>query len=539
MKKMGNKLQSCGILLLISIVLAPFSLGYAEAIETSQSPKTIVDIAISPNVNEGVTSNFTIEEYESSSALELAEAVRNKRITSVQLVNFAFKNIKEKDATLNAMITLREEEALKEAAELQDRGQPFLGVPLLVKGLGHTITGGSNSNGLTFSKDVISHSTSPFTKAFQEAGFIVIGQTNYPELGLKNITDSKLYGPTGSAWDPRYQAGGSSGGSAAGVAAGYAPVGSGSDAGGSIRIPASWNGVIGLKPSRGVLVGNSASERNQTSHFAETKTMADTKTLFNTFQKKELPQINFTTDLKIGYSTKSPVGTPVQPEAVEAVENAVVFLRSEGFQVEEVDQPYNGVELMKNYYTIGASSAGIIEFLAKQQLKRSVSIDDVDLTTWALYQTSQELTKADVNHAWETIQKMSAELASFQAKYPLFLTPTTASTAPLVGDSMMKPEDIEAIRNMENLSKEEKQQLVYDQWFLGLSYTPFTQVANLTGTPAISLPTYVTSKGLPLGIQFMSAKYNDRLLLSVGDFFEEHKKFNQLASKSQTYSEEK
>lgn len=533
-----KKLQACGILLLISVVLSPFSIGYAKSIHPPQYAETTVTLANSFSENEAVTSNFTIEEYENSSALELAKAVRDKRVTSVQLVKFAFEKINEKDAVLNAMITIREE-ALKEAKELQDKGQPFLGVPLLLKGLGHTITGGSNSNGLTFSRDVIARSTGQFTKAFQEAGFIVVGQTNYPELGLKNITDSKLYGPTASAWNPLYQAGGSSGGSAAGVAAGYAPIGTGSDAGGSIRIPASWNGVIGLKPSRGVLVGNSTNARNQTSHFAETKTMADTKTLFNTLQKKELPHSDFTTDLKIGYSTKSPVGTPVQSEAVAAVETAVAFLRSEGFQVEEVEQPYNGVELMKNYYTIGAGSTGIIEFLAKQQIKRSVAIDDVDSTTWALYQLSKDLTKEDINRAWENIQRIATELAIFQEKYPLFLTPTTASTAPLVGDTIMKPEYLEAIKNMGNLSKEEKQQLVYDQWFASLSYTPFTQVANLIGAPAISLPTYVTSEGLPLGIQFMAAQYNDFLLLSVGDFFEEHKKFNQLEDKSTKINEEK
>lgn len=99
----------------------------------------------------------------------------------------------------------------------------------MVKGLGHTISGGYNSNGLLFGKDSISKSTSTFVKAFQNAGFIVIGQTNFPEMGLKNITNSKLYGPTGSAWNSAYQAGGSSGGSATAVAAGYTPIGTGSD----------------------------------------------------------------------------------------------------------------------------------------------------------------------------------------------------------------------------------------------------------------------------------------------------------------------
>lgn len=572
MKRIGIKWRQWGILLATSVLLIPVSTGVLDTIDSTSGTEqtTVESIATSTSLSERVTSDeeqltssseqkittnstlittesttnfsvestenssevpstFTLAEYENSSALELAAAVRQQRVTSVQLVQFAFQKIHEQDDTYNAMISLRETEALKEAAEIEDTGQPFLGVPLIVKGLGHTIAGGSNSNGLTFAKDVVSRSTGTFTKAFQNAGFIVIGQTNYPEMGLKNITNSKLYGPTGSAWNPLYQAGGSSGGSATGVAAGYTPIGTGSDAGGSIRIPASWNGIIGMKPSRGVLVGNSASERGQTSHFAETKTMDDTITLFDTFKTQDLPQVALTKEMTIAYSTKSPVGTPVEPEAIQAVETAVAFLRQQGFQVEEVEQPYDGVQLMENYYTIGASSMGIIDFLAKQQAKRPVEMDDVDWTTWALFQASKDLTTEDVNQAWEDVRQIGTELASFQEKYPLFLTPTTASTAPLLNDTAMLPEHIEAIKNMEILSKEEKLQLIYDQWLPGLTHTPFTQVANLTGTPAISLPTYVSTDGLPLGIQFMAAQNNDYLLLEVGKLFEENQQFNQLA----------
>lgn len=294
--------------------------------------------------------------------------------------------------------------------------------------------------------------------------------------------------------------------------------------------PASWNGIIGFKPSRGVLIGNSASERGQTSHFAETKSMADTRALFDALKNKELPQNTFTKNVKIGYSVKSPVNTQVDPEAIQAVESAVDFLREEGFQVEEVDSPYDGVELMKNYYTIGASSMGIIDYLAKQQAKRPVEIADVDWTTWALFQASKDLTKLDLDQAWENVRKITDELVTFQNDYPLFLTPTTATTAPLLNDTAMLPEHIEQIKHMENRPKEEKLNLIYDQWLAGLTHTPFTQISNLTGTPAISLPTYVSQEGLPLGIQFTTSADNDYLLLDVGDYFENHYGFNRIAA---------
>ncbi|MFD1417301.1 amidase family protein [Companilactobacillus keshanensis] len=474
------------------------------------------------------TSSFTIRDYENSSALQLAEAIRNKKVTSVQLVKFAYQEIEKQDSSLHAMITLRKDDALKEASEIQDTGQPFLGVPILLKGLGHTIKGGSNTNGLYFEKDVITQGTSRITKAFQDEGFIVIGQTNFPEMGIKNVTDSKLYGPTGSPYNSKYQAGGSSGGSASGVAAGYAPVATGSDSGGSIRIPASWNGVIGFKPSRAVTKFDSKSEHNQTSHFAETKTMSDTKKLFEDFSNGTASDVKLDPKIiKIAYTTESPVNTPVSADAKRAVQNAVDFLKHQGYQVEEVKYPINGTELMNDYDIIGAGSSGIINYLANNKLKRDLEIGDVDLTTWAIYQLGQSISKDDVLDAWDSVNKLTEQMQQFHQKYPIFLTPTTASTAPKIGDPLMTDSLEKRIRSMDGLSKEDKTKLVLDQWMPALTYSPFTQISNLTGEPAISLPTFVSAAGLPLGIQFNAARNNDRLLLQMGDLFEKNNKFNQ------------
>lgn len=516
----GNKISKIILLLFLFTLGAPVQTILAD------------EVATTPVEN---VSDFTIEDYEKSSALELAEAVRSKKVTSVQLVNFAYQEIENKDQNLNAMITLRKDEALKEASEIQDTGQPFLGVPILLKGLGHTISGGSNTNGLYFEKDVISHGTSRITKSFQNEGFIVIGQTNFPEMGLKNITDSKLYGPTGSSWNPKYQAGGSSGGSATGVGAGYAPVATGSDSGGSIRIPASWNGIIGFKPSRASMTFDSSSEKNQTSHFAETKTMADTEKLFDDFSNGTANNINLDPKTtKIAYTTDSPVSTPVSSDAKLAVRKAVEFLRAQGYQVEKVKYPIDGMELMNDYDIIGAGSAGIVDYLATSKLKRHLEIDDVDLSTWAMYQLGLSIDKDDVANAWDSVNKIAEEMNGFHQQYPVFLTPTTASTAPKVGDPLMTSSLEQRIKNMDDLSKEDKEKLVLDQWMPSLNYSPFTQISNLTGEPAISLPTYVSSSGLPLGIQFNAARNNDRLLLQLGTLFEENDKFNQKYSSEVT-----
>ncbi|MBO0429265.1 LPXTG cell wall anchor domain-containing protein [Vagococcus fluvialis] len=478
-------------------------------------------------------------DYKNMSATELADMVRNKEVTSEYLVQEAYKVIKEENPKLNAVIGLREAEALEEARNIEDTGQPFLGVPILVKGLGHTVKGMPNSNGFPFAKDQLAGSNGSFVKALQSAGFIVLGQTNYPEMGWRNITDSALYGPTGSPWNPSYQAGGSSGGAGASVASGMNPIASGSDAGGSIRIPASWNGIVGLKPSRGVIKANSTSNKGQVVHFANTRDMTDTKLLFEALrnEKVSIKDTAFSKDLKIAYSTESPVGTPVTQDAVDAVNQAVAFLRAQGFDVVEAKPEIDGIKLMENYYTIAAGSAGVAEYLGNQILKRPITIEDVDILTWALYQTGKVTSKEEVNEAWDFSHEAQAVMENFHQSYPIYLTPTTASTAPLVGDPLITLENLKKMSEIDQMEAPDRKKLIYDQWLDALTYTPYTQLANLTGEPALSLPTFVSSNGLPLGIQLNAATGEDRLLLEFGQLFEDNKQFKLLKQEEEVPEE--
>lgn len=486
----------------------------------------------------GFTDEVVID-YKNMSATELAEMVRNKEVTSEYLVQEAYKVIKEENPKLNAVIGLREAEALEEARNIEDTGQPFLGVPILVKGLGHTVKGMPNSNGFPFAKDQLAGSNGSFVKALQSAGFIVLGQTNYPEMGWRNITDSALYGPTGSPWNPSYQAGGSSGGAGASVASGMNPIASGSDAGGSIRIPASWNGIVGLKPSRGVIKANSTSNKGQVVHFANTRDMTDTKLLFEALrnEKVSIKDTAFSKDLKIAYSTESPVGTPVTQDAIDAVNQAVAFLRSQGFDVVEAKPEIDGIKLMENYYTIAAGSAGVAEYLGNQIQKRPITIEDVDILTWALYQTGKVTSKEEVNEAWDFSHEAQAVMENFHQSYPIYLTPTTASTAPLVGDPLITPENLKKMSEIDQMEAPDRKKLIYDQWLDALTYTPYTQLANLTGEPALSLPTFVSSNGLPLGIQLNAATGEDRLLLEFGQLFEDNKQFKLLKQEEEVPEE--
>ena len=475
--------------------------------------------------------NLTTDEYISMSATDLAKLVREKKVTTEELIDLAFQVNDIENPRTNALITTRKDLALKEASEMVDNGQPFFGVPIVMKGLGHSIIGGSNSNGLDFNKHVTTKFNGRIAKSLQDLGFVIIGQSNYPQLGLKNVTDSTLYGPTGSPWNPNYQAGGSSGGSGAAVASGVVPVASGSDAGGSIRIPASWNGLVGLKPSRGIISGNA--KTGQVVNFPLAKNMEDTTALFENLLTSDInPTPANLTGIKVGYTTTSPVGTPVSDDAKQAVMNAVNFLNSKGFVTEEISIPVDGIKLMHGYYEMATASGSLANFLAKQTLKRSLHIDDVDPVTWALYQASELVHKEDLEKVNAYNDEVKETMEALYKDYPLILTPTTASTAPGLTESLLTPEYAEQIKHIDELkTKDERMKVVYDQWLNSLAYTPFTQLANLTGQPAISLPTYVSKDNLPLGIQFNTATNQDRLLLEIGKLFEENNQFKQLHTK--------
>lgn len=500
------------------------------------------DTEVDPDINlvtetaadDAEVAPITIEDYRVATASEMAAWIREGRVEPQTLFDFAYQIIDETNPKLNNVISTRRELALEEFNAMEYTGQPFYGVPILVKGLGHTVEGGYNSNGLEFMKDNISTRSGSFTRALQDLGFVVLGQTSYPQFGWINVTNSDLYGDTHNPWDLEHNPGGSSGGSSAAVSIGQVPIASASDAGGSTRIPASWSGLIGLHPTRGVLLRNSTSEKSQTSHFAMTKSMEDTRALFegllNPRQSDRLVEDTLSTDLPIAYSYKTPAGTPIDMEAILAVKNAVEFLNEQGYTTVEVDYPIDGRRLMLNYYTIAASGASSINFMAnqKQNLGRDITADDVELLTWALYQMSQKLNSDDVNAAWEDIRLIENELSEFYKQYPILLTATTSTTAPSADYNHIPEELIPLLSDMSELTKEEGLNLIYDQWLPAWTKTPYTQLGNLTGTPSLSLPTHVSEDGLPLGILFGAEQGFDRLLLDLGDLFESQNELKML-----------
>lgn len=508
-----------------------FNLFYSLPTHASEAAETNTQTDVKVNAQ----SSKTITSTENQSALATAQQVKDQQVDSQQLVDNTYQKI-EQNKDLNSVIYQDPVNASQQVNALptttSNSEQPFYGVPILIKGLGQAYKGYPNTNGLPYMHDNRYGYTKNFVAKLQEMGFVIVGETNYPELGLINVTDSNLYGPAHNPWDLTRNAGGSSGGAAASVAAGIVPIATGNDAGGSLRIPASWSGVIGLKPTQGIILGDSLTP--SVVNFAETRRIDDTIKLFEGLMDpkrksllKEFPLK--LQDLKIAYSLKSPVGSAVSPDAEKAVLNAVAFLRQQGFQVVEKDSPVDGVKLMRAYYLGALSDGTVANYLAQQKLHRNLQASDVtehvvSPMTYALYEASKKAPKEIKQTYNNELALVAAQMKSFHEEYPIYLTPTTATVAPLNSDPAFLPADVAKILQMAKMPFGQQMDVIYNAWYHGLSKTPFTQLANLAGEPALSMPTYVNAQGLPLGIQLEGEKGSDMILLALGKLFEEKDK---------------
>ena len=493
------------------------------------------------NTSSKPTIPFTAAEYKQKSALELAKLIREKKVTSTELVDLAYKVIADENPKLNAVLTTENgkipkaiiDEAYRSAKEIDERikagnlaanpvnweEQPFLGVPTLIKGL-DLLKDGDASNGIYFNKGKVSKGSGAVAKEFEKLGFVILGQTNYPELGTRNITDSKLLGPAGNPWDPSRNTGGSSGGSAGAVASGMVSIASGSDAGGSIRIPASWTGLIGLKPTGHVV------------KFPLVKTIEDAKTYFDKTQiskPKTLEEVP--TDLKklkIAYTLKTPLkDVELSEDGKRAVLKTVDFLRKQGFTVEEVTEfPIDGYEGIRTY-TIGAIGGA---YTAPAKAATEENKRDLDPATYALGTSSYrgKTANTDISSAKPAAEYIN-QMNEFYKKYDLFLMATNAVTAPSNDkkvDPYVDPEVEEKLYNINKIKDpKERFNLLVKQWEPMMRRTPFTWLFNLTGNPAISLPVYKSENNLPLGVMFAAKNNSEKILLEMGQLFQDNNQF--------------
>lgn len=458
-----------------------------------------------------------------------AELVRRGEVSPAELVAAAIARTEKVNPVVNAVIHQLYEKAVAQAAapERLPAGR-FRGVPIMLKDLTAHSAGDPFHAGGRFLRDLdFRHpQDANQTLRLRQAGFIFIGRTNTPELGLVGTTEPLAYGPTRNPWNLERSAGGSSGGSAAAVAAGMVAAAHATDGGGSIRIPASMCGLVGLKPSRGrISLGPGAAESpaGLSTGLVVSRSVRDTAAILDVMQgwmagdpySAPTPARPYVDELsippgrlRIGFMIDSAEGFPASaPACAEAVRGAAHQLEALGHVVSEAHPPAleqpGALRDFRDFWPLFALY-GIRGW--EDLTGRKVSEADVEPMTWALAEMSRSLTAIEFlafRSRFNTFTRKMAEWWSPEGEFDLLLTPTIATPPPPLGS--LNPPGGDPIEGYNRL------------W----NYVLFTPQYNATGQPAISLPLHWDQDGLPIGVQLVAAYGREDLLIRVAAQLEE------------------
>ena len=455
-----------------------------------------------------------------------AALVRDGAIRAEELVELAIEAIEDLDDRLNAVIHRRFEAARDElGAAAADA--PFRGVPILVKDLGSGRIAGEplhRGNRALRDADWRDDADSHLVTMLRTAGFSLLGKTNVPELGLQATTQPIAYGPTHNPWDLDRTPGGSSGGSAAAVAAGLVAIAHGSDGGGSIRIPASACGLVGLKVTRGRIsagpqTGESGGGRSVEGFL--TRSVRDTAAVLDLVgvhmpgdpvtPPRHVSSFRQVIDggvepLRVGVLTTRPAdGERVDPDCVAAVEATARTLEACGHRVEIAHPAALGESgiIFSIMATHHSHTAAALDDIGRA-LGREPGPDDVEPATWMIAEIGRQQSGTAYVHGRAEIEAYGRRIAQwFASGFDLLLTPTLAEPPPPLADFESVPGD-----PMGSLLRAARM-------------APFTATWNNIGLPAISLPLGTSSDGLPIGVHLVADFAREDLLLAVAAQLEE------------------
>lgn len=439
-----------------------------------------------------------------------AELVARGDATPRELVAAACERIERVDAELGA-VPVRLFEAALRAADAAPRAAPFAGVPFLMKDVGARQAGQPYFAANRALRDVgyRAECDTPLGARFRELGLVTVGNSNTPEFGLQSITWPLAYGPTRNPWDPSRSPGGSSGGACAAVAAGLVPVAHASDGAGSIRIPAAWCGLVGLKPSRDRVVWRHAGEGRPEVEFVVARSLRDTAALLEALHRPRAgprPRRGFgeawrraPPALRVGLQLRSPAGS-VRRECLEAAVAAGHALEACGHGVEESAPAALFESEERSLYGAIFGLQGYRECLVEleERLQRPVEPDDVEPFLWTLAGLEEgHVSESDVERAVEWNRHWVGRVLAWFDDHDLLVTPTVGEPAPPL--EALDPHRHEPFELLEGM----------------LDHMAFTEPWNATGQPALSLPLSITPAGLPVGVQLVAAPGREDLLLAV------------------------
>jgi Asp-tRNA(Asn)/Glu-tRNA(Gln) amidotransferase A subunit family amidase len=453
-----------------------------------------------------------MDDFERYDGLGLAALVKRREVSPGELVEAAIARCEARNPALNAVVI-----PLFEAARAAAKGDlpkgPFEGVPFLLKDLHLNVPGVRTTNGSSLFADHVPANESELVARYRRAGLIVLGKSASPEFGLTCTTESRLFGQTKNPWSLAHTSGGSSGGASAAVAGGIVPLANASDGGGSIRIPASCCGLFGLKPTRGrTPLGPDAGEgwAGMSCVHAVTRSVRDSAALLDATAGPDLgapyaaqpPLRPWLAEvgappgrLRIALNTQTWNGAATHPDCAAAAEDAARLCETLGHHVERARfAPSDMEELRKAALTVVAANIRWMIEEGGRKLGREPKADDVEPGTWAVGDLAKGFDAVAYAGAVKVLHRTGRELARFLTHWDVLLSPTMGAPPQRLG--------------VLSLSNPDTQQ----QTGALLEAIGYTQLANVAGTPAMSVPLHWNAAGLPIGVQFIG-RHDDEATL--------------------------
>lgn len=463
-----------------------------------------------------------LDEYARYDALGLAALVAAREVTPDDIARCAADAIEAVNPDVNAVVELYRDRIDELDEATLGRG-PFHGVPFLMKDVFGHEAGRRIEWGSRLCRDMTADVDSAYCSLVKASGVNVLGRSAAPEYSMAGTTEGALYGNTSNPWRAGYSAGGSTGGGMAAVMAGMVPIAHGSDIGGSIRIPASYCGGVGLKPSRGrVSFGPTLDENGYglAQTFVQTKSVRDTAAMLDALAVPQIgdpfliprPAESYATlasmppqRLRIAWSTAPLMGFEVDPEVAKAVEGAASFLAAEGHAVDECTPAFDGLPAMQSMMDVWffGLDARLDGYAARTG--RAVGPDTLEPVILALYRHAKTLRAADFLRAMAALNRARRQLGAVFADHDVWITPTTPRTSEPWGLYHLGRADVDVTMLAEHVFRPTCQ---------------FTLPHNIMGTPAISLPLAMHANGLPIGVQLAAGPADEHLLLQLATMFE-------------------
>ena len=455
------------------------------------------------------------DELDQLDASGLAELVRRGELGPAELLERAIGRIERLNPVINA-VTLRHYDLARASLAGLDRNAPFAGVPFLLKDLWVAMEGTEVTNGSRFFAGLRYDYEGELVRRFRRAGLVILGKTASPELGLTTTTESLQNGDVHNPWKLGRVAGGSSGGSAAAVAAGMVPIAHASDGGGSIRIPASCCGLLGLKPSRGLVpfpIRRYSGWGGLSTHFAVTRSARDAARLLDAVAGPEAgaaalaapPPGTYLAATREGSSRplriarlRAPLqGTPVDPACEQAVDEAAALCRELGHEVIDATPRIDAKAYLDAFGVILAVQTLASIRTREAQLGRPCTEADVETVTWYIAQSALKIDAITYARACDTLDETARQSAAFFESWDLLLSPTLASPPLPLGVLDLSPKN-------------------FQEYAIAVTqFSPYASLANVTGQPAISVPLHMSAEGLPVGVMFLGRYAADATLLGL------------------------